>query len=263
MAYQEIIYTVENHVATLTLNRPEKMNALTRVTYQEMEQAFRDANGDDNVRAVIVTGAGRGFCSGDDVRAMPAPEEGEPTERRIQTKGRPTPVVSVIMGMDKPLIAAVNGAAVGWGMDLALICDIRIASDKARFGEVYVLRGLIPDVAGFYLLPRIVGLEKANELLFTGDIIDAEEALRIGLVSKVVPHEELMSATRELAEKIAKNPPLAVRMSKEAVRKGLSLNLDMMGEYHSYALGILFRTEDFKEGSTAVLERRQPVFKGR
>ena len=262
MEYQEIIYTVENHVATLTLNRPEKMNALTRVTYQEMEDAFRSAQEDDNVRVVIVTGAGRGFCSGDDVRSMPAPDE-RPVERRIPIKGRPTPVVPIIMGMDKPLIAAVNGAAVGWGMDLALFCDIRIASDKARFGEIFVLRGLIPDISGFYILPKVVGLEKANELLFTGDIIDAQEALRIGLVSRVVPHEELMPAAGELAEKIAKNPPLAVRMSKEAIRKGLNFNMDMVGEYHSYALSTLFATEDFKEGSTAVLERRQPEFKGR
>ncbi len=263
MAYKEIIYTVENHVATMMLNRPEKMNALTGVTYQEMEDAFRSAQADDNVRAVIVTGAGRGFCSGDDVRAMPAPDARQAPVRRIQIKGRPTPVVPVLMKMDKPLIAAVNGAAVGWGMDLALFCDIRIASDKARFGEIFVLRGLIPDISGFYILPRVVGLEKANELLFTGDIIDAQEALRIGLVSKVVPHEEVMSAAKELAGKVAKNPPLAVRMSKEAIRKGLNFDVDMLGEYHSYALGILFSTEDFKEGSTAVLERRQPEFKGR
>lgn len=262
MAYEEIVYTVENHVATLMLNRPEKMNALTRITYQEMEQAFKDANEDDEVRVVIVTGAGRGFCSGDDVRVMPAPDERQ-APRRIPIKGRPTPLVPIIMGMDKPLIAAVNGAAVGWGMDLALFCDIRIASDKAKFGEIYVLRGLIPDISGFYFLPRIVGLEKASELLFTGDIIDAQEALRIGLVSRVVPHDELMVAAKELARKIAQNPPLAVRMSKEAIRKGLNFNLGIMGEYHSYALGTLFATEDFKEGSTAVLERRQPEFKGR
>jgi len=262
MAYQEIIYTVEDHIATLTLNRPEKMNALTRVTYQEMEDAFRSAQEDDDVRVVIVTGAGRGFCSGDDVRAMPAPDERQ-IERRIPIKGRPTPVVPIIMGMDKPLIAAVNGAAVGWGMDLALFCDIRIASEQARFGEIFVLRGLIPDLSGFYYLPKIVGLEKANELLFTGDIIDAQEALRIGLVSKVVPPEQLMPAAKEMAAKIAKNPPLAVRMSKEAIRKGLGFDVPMMGEYHSYALGILFNTEDFKEGSTAVLERRQPIFKGK
>ena len=262
MAYEEIVYTVENHVATLMLNRPEKMNALTGLTYREMEQAFKAANEDDDVRVVIVTGAGRGFCSGDDVRVMPVPDERQAT-RKIQTKGRPTPVAPILMGMDKPLIAAVNGAAVGWGMDLALFCDIRIASDKAKFGEIFVLRGLIPDISGFYALPRIVGLEKASELLFTGDIIDAQEALRIGLVSRVVPHDELMTAAKELARKIAQNPPLAVRMSKEAIRKGLNFNLDMMGEYHSYALGTLFATEDFKEGSTAVLERRQPEFKGR
>ena len=169
----------------------------------------------------------------------------------------------MLLSFEKPLIAAVNGAAVGWGMDLALACDIRIASDRARFGEVYILRGLIPDIAGFYILPLIVGLSKAYELLLTGDVIDAQEAERIGLVSKVVPHDDLLSVTKEMAGKIAKMPPIATRMTKEAMRKGMNYSLGVLGEYHSHALRVLFATEDFREGSTSVLERRQPVFKGR
>jgi len=264
MAYKEIIYTVEDMVATITLNRPERMNALTAVTYQEAEQALKEADADNDVRAVIFTGAGRGFCSGDDVRKQPgAPTAEQLAQRKIPAKGRPTPLAAALLGFDKPLIAAVNGAAVGWGMDLALMCDIRIASDRARFGEVYVLRGLIADIAGWLLLPQIVGLSRAYELLLTGDIIDAQEAERIGLVSKVVPHDELMPAVKELATKIANLPPVAIRMTKEAVRKGLDYNLGVLGEYHSHALGVLFATEDFREGSTSVLERRQPVFKGR
>ena len=148
-------------------------------------------------------------------------------------------------------------------MDLALMCDIRIASERAKFGEIFVLRGLIPDVGGFYHLPLLVGLSKAYELLFTGEVIDAQEALRTGLVSRVVAPEELESATMELAGRIAKMPPLALQMVKEAVRKGLNYNLDAMGEYHSYALGVLFGTEDHREGAQAFLEKREPVFKGR
>ena len=265
MAYTEIIYSVEEDIATITLNRPERMNALTGVTYQEAEQALKEADADEGVRAVIITGAGRGFCSGDDVRALPgAPDAGEPRpQRKIPSKGRPTPLGAALLSFDKPLIAAVNGAAVGWGADLALMCDIRIASDRAKFGEIYVLRGLIPDIAGWLLLPMIVGLSKAYELLLTGDVIDAQEAERIGLVTKVVPHDDLMTVTREMAGRIAKMPPVAVRMTKEAVRKGINYNLAALGEYHAHALGVLFATEDFREGSTSVLERRQPVFKGR
>ena len=264
MAYKEIIYTVEDMVATITLNRPERMNALTGVTYQETEQALNEADADNDVRAVIITGAGRGFCSGDDVRALPgAPTPEQLAQRKIPTKGRPTPLAAALLSFNKPLIAAVNGAAVGWGMDLALMCDIRIASEKARFGEVYVLRGLLADIAGWLLLPQIVGLAKAYELLLTGDIVDAQEALRIGLVTKVVPPEQLIPAARELAVKMAHLPPVAVRMTKEAVRKGLDYNLASLGEYHAYALAVLFATEDFREGSTSVLERRTPVFKGR
>jgi len=264
MAYKEIIYTVEDMVATITLNRPERMNALTMVTYQEAEQALREAEADNGVRAVIFTGAGRGFCSGDDVRELPGPPtEEQLAQRKIPVKGRPTPLAAALLSFEKPLIAAVNGAAVGWGMDLALMCDIRIASDKARFGEVYVLRGLVADIAGWLLLPMIVGLSKAYELLLTGDIIDAQEAERIGLVSKVVPPDDLMPAAKELATRMTQLPPVAVRMTKEAVKKGLDYNLAALGEYHAHALGVLFGTEDFREGSTAVLERRQPVFKGR
>ena len=264
MAYKEIIYTVEDMVATITLNRPERMNALTMTTYQEAEQAIREADADNDVRAVIVTGAGRGFCSGDDVRELPdAPSPEQLAQIKIPSKGKPTPLAAALLSFDKPLIAAVNGAAVGWGMDLALMCDIRIASDRAKFGEIYVLRGLIADIAGWLILPLIVGLSKAYEILLTGDIIDGKEAERIGLVSKTVPHDDLMPTAREMAVKMARLPPVAIRMTKEAIRKGMDYNLAALGEYHSYALRILFGTEDFREGSTSVLEKRQPVFKGR
>ena len=264
MAYKEIIYAVEDMVATITLNRPARMNALTGTTYREAVQAIGEAEEDDGVRAVIITGAGRGFCSGDDVKELPgAPDPERLARRKVPSRAKPTPLAEALLTFDKPLIAAVNGAAVGWGMDLALMCDIRIASEEAKFGEVYVLRGLLADMAGWLLLPRIVGLSKAYELLLTGDIVDAQEAERIGLVTRTVPHGDLIPAARSMAMKMARMPPVAVRMTKEAVRRGLDYDLPALGEYHAYALKVLFGTEDFREGSTSVLEKRQPTFKGR
>jgi enoyl-CoA hydratase/carnithine racemase len=266
MNFDDIIYKLDEGVATITLNRPEVRNALTLKTYGELETALTTANTDPDVRVVIITGAGKGFCSGDDVKQVMMDPKGE--ERRLerqkrQVRAQPTPAAAILMMMDKPLIAAVNGPAVGWGMDLSLMCDIRIASELAVFGEIFVLRGLIPDIGGIYCLPLIVGVSKAYELLYTGDVIDANEALNIGLVSKVVPHDDLMAETNTMAAKIAGNPPLAVGRIKEAVRRGLGYDLGRLGEYVSTSLNVLFNTEDHKEGATAFVEKRKPVFKGR
>ena len=266
MSYREILYEQDGHVLTITLNRPEVMNALSMNTYRELEQALDAANADESVRAIVITGAGRGFCSGDDVRqVMLAPEEVENRRlRRLrQTKAEPTPAAARLLTLDKPTIAAVNGPAMGWGMDLTLMCDIRIASEKARFAMLYVLRGLVPDIGGIYCLPRIVGTARAYELLYTGEVIDAAEALRIGLVSRVVPPESLLEEAQTLARRIADNPPLAVRRIKEGVRRGLGYDVQALGEYVTSSLAVLFETEDHKEGANAFLEKRQPVFRGR
>ena len=266
MSYSDIIYELEEQVLTITLNRPEAMNALTMKTYAEMEQALTEANGDRDVRVIIITGAGKGFCSGDDVKQVmldPGAAERRRERTMRQVRSEPTPTTALLMKIDKPTIAAVNGAAVGWGMDLSLMCDIRIASEKAKFGELFVLRGLIPDLGGTYWLPLLVGVSKAYELLYTGDVIDAQEALRIGLVSKVVPPEELMDQAKTLAKRIAYNPPLAISRIKEAVRRGLDYNLHSLGEYMSGSLGVLFQTEDHKEGALSFVEKRQPVYKGK
>jgi enoyl-CoA hydratase/carnithine racemase len=211
--FEHVACAVADHVATITLNRPERRNALNYKAYDELERAFRTASADPEVRCVIVTGADPAFCSGDDVgeiMAGPKPVSKTPLPVTYQA----TPAAIAVLECDRPVIAAVNGAAVGWGMELALFADIRIASDRARFGELFVKRGLVCDVGGFYRLPTIVGPAKAAELLFTGDLIDAAEALRIGLVSEVAPHEDLLARAGALAGRIAANPPLAVRHLK-------------------------------------------------
>jgi len=162
-----------------------------------------------------------------------------------------------------PVIAAVNGAAVGWGMELALMADLRIASERARFGELFVLRGLVSDVAGLARLAQLVGREKAAELLFTGDVIDASEALRIGLVGRVVPHDELMASALALAHRIAANPPLAVQRLKAGLREALDPDWQQLGAWVSASLADLFRTEDHREGARSFLEKRPPRFVGR
>ena len=257
-------YDIHDHVATITLDRPEVKNALNRELYGRLEQAFRDAHADPDVRCVIVTGAGSAFCSGDDVREiMLNPNASTPATRQRDPKPRPTPAAMAALQCDKPVIAAVNGAAVGWGMDLMLFCDIRIASDRAKFGELFIKRGLVSDLGGLWRLPQIVGPSKASELLFTGDIIDAAEAERIGLVSRVVPHDDLMPAALEMARKIAANPPIAMRFMKQGLRMGVHGDPNEIGAYVMNALAYLFTTEDHREGALSFVEKREPVFKGR
>ena len=258
-------YAVTDHVATITLDRPEVKNALNRELYAQLEQAFRDAHSDPGVRCVVLTGEGSAFCSGDDVREiMLAPQAtGEPVIRTRDPKPRPTPAAMAVLECDKPVIAAVNGAAVGWGMDLTLFCDIRIASERAKFGELFIKRGLVSDIGGLWRLPQIVGPSKAAELLFTGDIIDAPEAERIGLVSRVVPHDELMPVALEMAHKIAANPPIAMRFMKQGLRSTAYGDPREIGAYVMQSLAYLFTTEDHREGATSFVEKREPKFTGR
>jgi enoyl-CoA hydratase/carnithine racemase len=264
MSQTLVRYDVRDHVATVTLNRPDVRNALNRQAYAELESAFREAQRDPEVRCVVLTGVDPAFCSGDDVREIMVGEAGTATAARLRdVRPRPTPAALAVLDCDRPVIAAVNGAAVGWGMDLTLFCDIRIASERARFGELFIKRGLIPDLGGLWRLPAIVGPARAAELLFTGDVIDAKEAERIGLVSRVVPHAELARSAGELAAKIAANPPLALRYLKEGLRRARHGDVAELGAYVSQALGFLFTTEDHKEGVASFLEKRAPVFKGR
>ncbi len=256
-----VLCTLEGHVATILLNRPERRNALNFQAYDELEAAFRAASADAEVRAVVVTGADPAFCSGDDVGEIMAGPKAVSSSRSSEI--RPTPAAMAALECAKPVIAAVNGAAVGWGMELALFADIRLASEKARFGELFVKRGLPCDVGGFYRLPAVVGPAKAAELLFTGDIIDAAEALRIGLVSEVLSHDQLMPRALALAGRIAANPPLAVQRLKAGLALSAYGDAREIGTWAMGAIRELMRTEDHREGVASFLEKREPVFRGR
>lgn len=262
--FECVLYDLTDHIATVTLNRPDRHNALNWRAYAELESAFLHIQNDPEVRCAIVTGTDPSFCSGDDVREiMAGPKKDAPVRRLTNVRPAPTPATEIILNCDRPIIAAVNGAAVGWGMELSLYADIRIASEKAKFGELFVKRGLVTDVGGVWRLPQVVGRSIAAELLFTGDIISAEQAKEYGLVSRIVAHDDLMTEARALAARIAANPPLAVRHLKDGLRRATYGTVEEVGTWSSQTLGVLFQTEDHKEGVASFLEKRPPVFKGR
>lgn len=259
--YECMLLDITDHIATVTLNRPEIMNAINWQAYAELEEIFRDLQKNADVRCIILTGAGRAFCSGDDVGEVMV--EGGGSQRLREIRPGTTPAARAILDCDRPIIAAVNGAAVGWGMDLSLMADFRIASDKAKFGELFVKRGLVADVGGMVRLPKLIGPQRAAELLFTGDIITAETAHDLGLVMKVVSADELLPQARHLAERIVCNPPLAVRYLKEGLRRSCYGEYEEMGNWVSQTLGVLFQTEDHREGVASFMEKREPSFTGK
>jgi len=260
MNYKEILFEKEKPLAMITLNRPEILNAYTPRMAQEIVKALEEADKDRNIRAVIVTGTGRGFCSGAD-RTLRAPRTAVPIPRDTIFG----PLVRKLMSeFDKPVIAAINGVVAGGGFSFAMACDIRIASDRASFSQIFVKRGITPDNGSTWLLPRLVGMAKACELVWTGDIIDAAEAERIGLVSRVVPQANLLSVVRELATRIASGPPVAIQLAKRALYQGaLSSDLPSQMELELHYQAICHTTEDSQEGTRAFIEKRAPVFKGR
>jgi len=258
MTYTELRYEVVGDVGVITLDRPEARNALTHTTYAELEDAVRTTA----ARCLVITGADPAFCSGDDVKQVMV-AAGEQVSAGLRSSPRITPAAAALLETDVPIVAAVNGAAVGWGMEVALMADLRVASERARFGELFVKRGLCCDVAGIGRLAQLVGRESAADLLFTGRLVDASEARQLRLVSRVVAHEDLLPAAMELAASIASNPPLAVRALKQGLRRALDPDWQALGSWVSATLGELFRTEDHREGVASFLEKRPPHFTGR
>ena len=264
MTYECLIHEVKDGIATLTLNRPERLNALGGTLRDDLHDAITRSAADPDVRVLIITGAGKGFCSGGDVKAMNEAKEGQ-RERPLLEKIAPGRDRTLLAMRDapQPIIAAVNGAAAGAGMNLALGCDIRLASTAAKFSQAFVKRGLHPDWGGTYFLPRIVGMAKACELIFTGAVIDAAEALRLGIVSQVLAPEELLPAAQALARAIAAGPPIAIRLAKRGLYRNAESDLRTALEYETFAQNACFETEDATEGIRAFVEKRAPQFKGR
>ncbi len=267
MPFTEVLYEVHDHIETVTLNRPDRMNAATVEMGEQLQAAFAAVDEDDDVRVVVITGNGRAFCAGDDVeKAWGDPRMEATMEWLADVRPGMTPEARMFLECRKPTIAAVNGAAVGIGMDFALLCDIRLASQHAKFSQMYVKLGLMADITGYWRLPQLVGYAKAAELLFTGDIIDATEAERLGLVSRVLPADELLPAAQELAGRIAANPPQSVRFIKEGLRRAVGRAYTELPEVSSFVangLAHLFSTEDHKEAAAAFMEKRPAVFTGR
>ena len=258
----ELLYEVKDRVATLTLNRPDKLNAFTGPMIERWAWALSEAQRDPDVNVVVVTGAGKAFCSGGDVARM---GQGEPTplDHKNMLWEHIHRVPKALEQMDKPVIAMVNGVAVGAGMGMAVMCDLRIASDAARFSTGYVRVGLVPGDGDTYFLPRLVGSAKALELLWTADFIEAPEAERLGIVNRVVPADRLAEETFALARKIADGPQVPIRMIKRLVYQSLRLDLRTHLDLVSSHMAVVRDTEDHKEGVQAFKEKRAPKFKGR
>jgi enoyl-CoA hydratase len=257
MEYKTIIYEKRNGIGTVTLNRPEVLNSINRLLAKELFEVFDEIADNDEVKVVILTGSGRAFCVGADIKEL-ASSGASPVPL-----SKTYPNAKKIESLDKPVVVAINGYAIGGGLELAMACDLRIASDISAFGLGEIKLGLLPGAGGTVRLPRLVGITKAKEMLFLGDLINAEEAYRIGLVNKIVPLKSLPSATENVARELAKRPSLALKMAKSCINQGMQMTLDAALEYEDKALTLLLNSKDYIEGLRAFMEKRSPDFRGR
>ena len=255
MAFENILLEKEDGIAAITFNRPDALNALNNQTRAEFYSAMKDVAADNNIKVVILTGAGRAFVAGSDIKELKQTTSLD--AHNIHRLGM------VVEKMEKPVIAAVNGFALGGGCEIVMACDIIIASDKARFGQPEINLGIIPGGGATQRLPRLVGVCKAKELILTGDIIKAEEAEKIGLVNRVVPGENLMAAAKEIAKKIAAKSKATVRLAKDVINKGMQTSLETGLDYEREIYSLCLTLEDKEEGINAFIEKREPQFKGR
>ncbi|HSQ01199.1 MAG TPA: enoyl-CoA hydratase-related protein [Candidatus Dormibacteraeota bacterium] len=262
MSFEAITYSLENQVAWITLNRPDARNAVNDAMREELLQVLTDARTNVDIRAVVLTGSGKGFCTGADLSRRGSGPTG-PGAAREMLRTRSQRLIRAVWELEKPVVAAVNGVAAGLGAHLAFASDLVIAAAESKFIEIFVRRGIAIDAGGAYLLPRLIGLAKAKELVFFGDDLPADEAQRIGLVNRVVPGDQLLAAAREWAERLATGPTYAIGMSKRLLNRSLEVDMETALDDEAMVQSLVTQSEDTKEGMMSFMEKRAPKFTGR
>jgi 2-(1,2-epoxy-1,2-dihydrophenyl)acetyl-CoA isomerase len=262
MEYHSILFKKESGKVTITLNRPRALNALNGEMIGELLSALRQAAEDPGVKVLILTGAGRAFCLGADVSEFSRHKDQQTQEATLLLLQKSQEIIRLLAGTPIPTIAALNGFATGLGLDLALACDLRIAAERAKMAEAFISMGLIPDGGGTFFLPRLVGLAKAAEMIFTGEPLSSVEAERIGLINRVVPNEEFVKVIEDLSDKLARRPSLALGLAKQALWKNLQGDLDSALKIEAQSQKICLASTDHREAVQAFLEKRDPVFRG-